>query len=88
MTSITKNPHPPTKNFFLVQTRRLAESFELLTGSVVLTRPEKFLCKTTCDPAVFAWNAWINLGAKGLNVLYGPKDMASHTILTQKWNVQ
>ena len=26
MTSLTKNPHPPTKIFFRVQTRRLAES--------------------------------------------------------------
>jgi len=47
-----------------VQTKRLAESFELLTGSVALTRLEKFPCKATCDPAVFLWNAWINLGAK------------------------
>jgi len=36
-----------------VQTTRFAESFELLTRLVVLTRPEKFLCKATCDPAVF-----------------------------------
>jgi len=28
ITSLTKNLQPPTKNFFRVQTRRLAESFE------------------------------------------------------------
>jgi len=36
-----------------VETTRLAESFELLTRSVVLIGPEKFLRKVTCDPAVF-----------------------------------
>jgi len=28
MMSLTKNPHPQTKNFFRVKTRRLAASFE------------------------------------------------------------
>jgi len=28
-----------------MQTTRLAKLFELLTGSIVLTRPEKFPCK-------------------------------------------
>jgi len=37
-----------------VQTTRLAESFELLTGSVALARPEIFPRKVMCDPAVFA----------------------------------
>jgi len=58
---------PQQKNLFWVQTTRLAESFELLTGSVVLTRPGKFHHKATCDPAVFARTAWINLGAKVLS---------------------
>jgi len=49
-----------------VQTTRLAESFEVLTGSVAPTGPEKFPRKTTCDPAVFLRIAWINLGAKVL----------------------
>jgi len=37
-----------------VQTTKLAKSFELLTGSVALTGPEKFLRKAMCDPAVFS----------------------------------
>ena len=62
-----KKPTPPNqKIFFRVQTTRLAESFELLTGSVVLTGPEKFPHKAMCDPAVFAWTAWINPGSKVL----------------------
>jgi len=49
-----KKPAPPTKKIiFQVQTTRLAKSFELLTVSVALTGPEKFLHKATCDPAVF-----------------------------------
>jgi len=44
---------PNQKKFFRVQTTRLADSFELLTGSVVLTRPEKFPRKATCDLAGF-----------------------------------
>jgi len=34
MTSLTKNPHPSTKNFFQVQTRRLADPFEPLNSSL------------------------------------------------------
>jgi len=34
MTSLTKIPQPPTKNFFRVQTRRFAKSFEGLNSSV------------------------------------------------------
>ena len=49
-----------------MQSTRLAESFELLTGSVPLTRLEKFPCKATCDPAVFLQTAWIYPGAKVL----------------------
>jgi len=43
-----------------VQTTRLAESFELVTGSVALTRPEKLPCKATCDPSVFVRTTLIN----------------------------
>jgi len=39
-----------------VQTTRLAASFELLTGSVALTGPEKFPRKATCDPVFFCEN--------------------------------
>jgi len=35
-----------------VQSTRLAESFELLTGSAALTRLEKFSRKATCDLVV------------------------------------
>jgi len=59
---------PNPKKFFRVQTTRLAESFELLTWSVVLTGLEKFLSKATCDPAVFSQAAWINPGVKVLTL--------------------
>ena len=57
MMSLKKKPVHPTKKFFQLQTTRLAESFELLTGSVALTGPEKLLCQATCDPADFARTA-------------------------------
>jgi len=41
-----------------MQSTRLAESFELFTGSVALTGPEKFLPKATYDPAVFSQTTW------------------------------
>jgi len=34
MTSVTNNPHPPTKIFFQVQSTRLANPFELLNSSL------------------------------------------------------
>jgi len=33
MTSLTKNPQPPTKKFFRVQSTRLADPFEPLNSS-------------------------------------------------------
>jgi len=49
MTSLTKNPQPPSKKFFFrVQTRRLAASFGTFTRSVEHTWPEKFPRKATC----------------------------------------
>jgi len=45
------------KMFFEVQATRLAESFQLLTGSVALTGPEKFQRKAMCNPAVFSRTA-------------------------------
>ena len=47
MTSRIKNPHPQSKNFFRVQTRRLAVSFETFIGSLEHTGPEKFPRKAT-----------------------------------------
>jgi len=48
------NPQP--KNFFRVQTRRLAWSFEPLNSSLpLLVAPELHACKATCDPVVLAW---------------------------------
>jgi len=32
MTSVTKNPHPQPKNFFQVQSTRLADAFELMNS--------------------------------------------------------
>jgi len=41
MTSLPKNPQPPTKkSFFQVQTRRLAVSFKHLNSSLPLSAPE------------------------------------------------
>jgi len=34
MTSLTENPHPPGKNFFRVQSTRLADPFEPLNSSL------------------------------------------------------
>ena len=45
MTSVTKNPHLPSKNFFRMQTRRPAASFQTFTRSVEHTGPENFCAK-------------------------------------------
>ena len=67
LTSLTKNPHPPSKKNFWVQSRRLATSFETFTGSVEHTRPEKFPCKATCVQAFFFFeNPWSLADAKVL----------------------
>jgi len=50
-----KKPQPPSKNFFFEC--KLQDLPSLLSGSVVLTRPEKFPRKVTCDPAVFSRTA-------------------------------
>jgi len=39
MKSLTKNPHSPTKNFF-VQSTRLADPFELLNSSIAQSAEE------------------------------------------------
>jgi len=49
-----------------VQTRIFVASFELFTGSVVLTRPEKFTRKATCDPVVFAREFPISAGRESV----------------------
>jgi len=43
-----------------VQTRKLAASFEPLTGSVALIGLEKLLRKATCHPVVLAWEFLIS----------------------------
>jgi len=40
MTSLTNNPQPPTKKFFLVQTRKLAKPFEPLNSSIAQSAEE------------------------------------------------
>jgi len=52
-----------------MQTTRLVESFELLSGSVAFTGPYKFHCKAMCDPGGFALTAWINPDAKVLKIV-------------------
>jgi len=45
-----------------VQTKRLAASFELLTGFIALTVPEKFPRKAMCNLVVLAWDFPISAG--------------------------
>ena len=66
MTSLTKNPQPPTKKYFQVETTRLAASFDTSTRSIIRTGVEIFPRKATCDPAVFLWTTWINPDVKVL----------------------
>jgi len=47
MTLLKKKRTPQAKNFFRVQMKRLAVSFETFTGSVEHIKPEKFPRKTT-----------------------------------------
>jgi len=68
MTSLTKKCIPQAKNFFRVQTRRLATSFETFIGSVEHTGPEKFPRKTTC--IFFPKNPLKRLDAKELKPSY------------------
>jgi len=53
MMSLTKNMQPQPKNFFRVQTRRLAVSFDASTRSVALTEQEKFPRKAMCVSVFF-----------------------------------
>ena len=56
--------HTPNQKNFIVQTTRLAKSFELLTGSAALIGPEKIF-----HPAVFAQTTSTDPGAKLLIIL-------------------
>jgi len=40
MMSVTKNPHPPTKKFFWVQSTRHADPFEPLNSSLAQSAEE------------------------------------------------
>jgi len=66
--SLTKNPQPTTKNFFTLQTTRLAKSFEHLNSSLPLSEPQLHSRKATCDPAVLGQNAWNRPDAKMLKI--------------------
>jgi len=50
-----------------VQTTRFSVSFELLTGSVALTGPEKFPRKASCDQVFSSRNPQKRPDAKVLN---------------------
>jgi len=67
MTSLTKNPHQPTKTFFQVQATRLVAFFETLTRSVAYTRPEKFPCKATCISVFFSQKSPKSAGCESVN---------------------
>ena len=49
-----------------LQTTRLAEYFEPLNSSLLLSTPELRLCKAMCDPVVLAWISWFRLDVKVL----------------------
>jgi len=51
-----------------VQTTRLATSFEPFTGSVALTGSEKFPCKATWDPVVWAQELPISAGRESVKL--------------------
>jgi len=63
---------PQPKIFFQVQATRLAVSFELLTGLVALTGPEKFSRKATCVSVFFSWKSPIAAGRQSVKVPLGP----------------
>jgi len=68
MTSLTKNPHLPSKKIFF-ECRLEDLSFETFTGSVEHTGPEKFPRKATCVWAFFSENPRILADAKELIVV-------------------
>ena len=82
MTSLTKHPHPPHKKIFRVQTRRLAASFEPFTGSVALTEPEKFPCKTTCVSVVFTRKSPKAARRRSINFVSSLAEISPATNLT------
>jgi len=53
MTSLTKNLQPSTKNFFQVQTGRLAKSFESLNSCLVQSAEELWHFSGNCKSADF-----------------------------------
>ena len=55
------------QKLFRVKTRRLGAFFEPFTGSVALTRPEKFPCKATCNPVVLAREFRISARRESVN---------------------
>jgi len=61
-----KGLKPKPKNFFSMQTTRLAESFEHFNSSIALTTPELGSHKATCKQAVFVRTASINPAPKVL----------------------
>jgi len=87
MMSLTKNPNPKPKKCFSLQTRRFAESFQYLNSSLTVLVTELCPCKATCDPAVFTWNAWINLAAEVLKGFCAWTEPQVHNFNTWKTNL-
>ena len=75
MSSLTQNPH--AKNYFRVQTRRLAASFEPFTRSEALAGPEKFSRKSTCDPVIFVREFPISTGRESVKSSFRPRSNLS-----------
>ena len=65
MTSLTKNTKPKTKNFFSLQTWRLAESFESLNSSLAQLVKGLRSYQDTCKLLDLGWN---RLAAKVLTL--------------------
>ena len=65
MTSVTKNPQPPTKKFFRVQSRRLADPFEPLNSSLAQSADELGVGKATKNCCFLGRNPSTNISYAG-----------------------
>jgi len=90
MTSLTKTRIPQAKNFFRVQTKRLATSFETFTRSVEHTRPENSRTKPHAFRRFFSENPRNHADATELSKEFRKKiffNIVIHSaVISQKLN--
>jgi len=83
---------PNQKNFFRMQTRRLAASFEPLNSSLPLSASELCACKVTCDPVVLVQNSPKAAGRKSFNIscigIFVSQDGIQHHVTTKHHDKQ